>query len=76
MWKAWFIITWLSILTGKLIYFTRKAIDAYHIERRYELLPIEKERLKHRYIAEAIITFIMIIIYILVGLWIITSFPD
>jgi len=67
MWKAWFIITWLSILTGKLIYFTRKAVDAYHTETEY---------LKHRYIAEATVTFIMIIIYILAGLWIITTFPD
>ena len=76
MWKAWFIITWLSILTGKLIYFTRKAVDAYYIEKKYELPPIETEHLKHRYIAEATVTFIMIIIYILAGLWIITTFPD
>jgi len=75
-WKAWFILAWLSMLTGKLIYFTRKIVDLYHVEDMYGLLPTEEEYLKHRYMAEATVTFIMIVISIIVGIWVITTFPD
>ncbi len=71
-WKAWFILTWLTILTGKLAYLARKIVDAYCIETNC----LDEEHAKYRTLAEAIVIAIMTVIFIAVGAWIILTFPE
>jgi len=76
MWKAWFILAWLSILTGKLLYLSILIVNAYHCDKTLSLNIDKINYCKHKNVAQIVVLSIMIIIIIITGLWIITTFPD
>jgi len=76
MWKAWFILAWLSILTGKLLYLATISAKLYYCTRSLSMDPDEVDYCKARNGAQIFILTIMIIVYIATGLWIINTFPD
>ncbi|RLG87812.1 MAG: hypothetical protein DRO16_05680 [Thermoprotei archaeon] len=75
MWKAWFILVWLTLLTIKMLYLARIGSRASYCckhkgdEHVYEYCCL-------RDTGQAMILLLMILVYVFAGLWIILVFPD
>ncbi len=75
MWKAWFVLVWLTLLTIKILYPARIASSAsYCCKHKSSEGALEYCCLRDT--SQAVALFIMIIIYILAGISVILVFPD
>ncbi len=75
MWKAWFILIWLTLLTIKMLYLARIGSRAsYCCKHKSSEGALEYYCLRDT--SQAVVLFIMIIIYILAGMLIVIGFPN